>query len=82
MLIHVTIFQRVQARVSDQVAEYVHFLRDRIRYGDGAAPSPVMEATDDATTCFYIHTLAVGSDRRLRLLRPQRITVEGEPSSR
>ncbi len=44
-----------------------------------SAPSPVMEATDDATTCFYIHTLAVGGDRRLRLLRPQRITVEGEP---
>jgi Z1 domain len=43
MLIHVTRFQRVQARVSDQVAEYVHFLRDRIRYGDGAAPSPIME---------------------------------------
>jgi len=47
-----------------------------------SAPSPVMEATDEATTCFYIHTLAVGSDRRLRLLRPQRVTVEGEPSSR
>ena len=47
-----------------------------------SAPSPVMEATDDATTCFYIHTLRVGSDRRLRLLRPQRITVEGESSSR
>ena len=46
-----------------------------------SAPSPVMEATDDAATCFYIHTLAVGPDRRLRLLRPQRITVEGEPSS-
>jgi 3',5'-cyclic AMP phosphodiesterase CpdA len=46
-----------------------------------SAPSPVMEATDDAATYFYIHTLAVGSDRRLRLLRPQRITVEGEPSS-
>jgi Calcineurin-like phosphoesterase len=44
-----------------------------------SAPSPVMEATDDATTCFYIHTLAVGGDRRLRLLRPQRVTVEGEP---
>jgi Calcineurin-like phosphoesterase len=46
-----------------------------------SAPSPVMEATDDVATCFYIHTLAVGPDRRLRLLRPQRITVEGEPIS-
>jgi Calcineurin-like phosphoesterase len=47
-----------------------------------SAPSPVMEATDDAATCFYIHTLATGPDRRLRLLRPQRITVEGEPGAR
>ena len=46
-----------------------------------SAPSPVMEATDDMATCFYIHTLAVGSDRRLRLLQPQRVTVEGEPTS-
>src|SRR5262249_27517752 len=28
-----------------------------------SAPSPVMEVTDEAATCFYIHTLAVGSDR-------------------
>ena len=45
-----------------------------------SAPSPVMEATDDVPTYFYIHTLAIGADRRLRLLRPQRITIEGEPS--
>lgn len=44
-----------------------------------SAPSPVMEATDDVATYFYIHRLATGSDRRLRLLRPERITVEGEP---
>jgi hypothetical protein len=46
-----------------------------------SAPSPVMEATDEAATCFYIHTLARGADGRLRLLRPQRITVAGEPGS-
>jgi hypothetical protein len=45
-----------------------------------SAPSPVMEATDDVPTYFYIHTLAIGPDRRLRLLPPQRITIEGEPS--
>ena len=45
-----------------------------------SAPSPVMEATDDVPTYFYIHTLAIGADRRLRLLRAQRITIEGEPS--
>jgi hypothetical protein len=45
-----------------------------------SAPSPVMEATDDMQTCFYIHTFAVGEDGRLKLLRPQRIAVAGEPS--
>jgi hypothetical protein len=45
-----------------------------------SAPSPVMEATDDMQTCFYIHTFAVGEDGCLKLLRPQRITVAGEPS--
>jgi hypothetical protein len=45
-----------------------------------SAPSPVMEATDDMATCFYIHTLAVGADRRLKLLHPQRIAVAGEPA--
>lgn len=44
-----------------------------------SAPSPVMEATDAMATCFYIHTLAVGPDRRLKLLRPQRVTIAGEP---
>jgi predicted MPP superfamily phosphohydrolase len=44
-----------------------------------SAPSPVMEATDDMQTYFYIHTLAVGADGRLKLLRPQRIAVPGEP---
>ena len=44
-----------------------------------SAPSPVMEATDD-TTAFYIHTLGVDEAGHLKLLRPQRITVAGEPS--
>jgi hypothetical protein len=38
-----------------------------------------MEATNDLSTCFYIHTLAVGRDRRLRLLQPQRVTIAGQP---
>jgi hypothetical protein len=46
-----------------------------------SAPSPVMEATDDQDTCFYIHTLAVGSNRRLLLLQPQRVTISGQPGS-
>jgi hypothetical protein len=43
-----------------------------------SAPSPVMEATDDRTTYFYIHSLAAGADGRLRLLSPQRIPVRGQ----
>jgi hypothetical protein len=41
-----------------------------------SAPSPVMEATDDHSTCFYIHTLSAGADGRLRLLSPQKISVD------
>ena len=43
-----------------------------------SAPSPVMEVTDDKDTGFYIHTLAIGTDGRLRLLSPDRITVRGD----
>ncbi|MBK5198457.1 MAG: hypothetical protein JJE37_09290 [Methyloceanibacter sp.] len=46
-----------------------------------SAPSPVMEVTDDLDTHFYIHTLAVGADGRLRLLAPERWTVAGEPAT-
>lgn len=46
-----------------------------------SAPSPVMEATDNLDSYFYIHTLAVGADRHLRLLHPQRIAVEGQPGA-
>jgi hypothetical protein len=42
-----------------------------------SAPSPVMAATDDATTHFYIHTLAAGPDGQLRLLAPERVEIAG-----
>jgi len=42
-----------------------------------SAPSPVMEATDSETTCFYIHTLAAGSGGKLCLLTPERINIVG-----
>lgn len=45
-----------------------------------SAPSPVMNATDDATTHFYIHTLAAGPDGRLALLPPERVEIAGEES--
>ncbi len=43
-----------------------------------SAPSPVMEATNDVDTYFYIHTLEAGSDGQIRLLVPRRVTVPGE----
>ena len=40
-----------------------------------SAPSPVMGASDAQDTCFYVHSFAVGTDGRLRLLAPERISV-------
>ena len=46
-----------------------------------SAPSPVMEATDDVSTYFYIHTLAAGADGKFSLLAPERVVVPGEPEA-
>lgn len=43
-----------------------------------SAPSPVMEATNDSSTYFYVHTLAVRDDGQLGLLPPERIVVSGQ----
>jgi len=40
-----------------------------------SAPSPVMGATDDAATHFYVHTLAAGPDGQLHLLSPERVEI-------
>jgi hypothetical protein len=40
-----------------------------------SAPSPVMEVTDEKDTAFYIHTLAIDQDGKLKLLTPERIVV-------
>ena len=42
-----------------------------------SAPSPVMGAKDGRDSHFYVHTLAVGPDGRLKLLEPERIGVPG-----
>jgi hypothetical protein len=42
-----------------------------------SAPSPVMGAPDCQETYFYVHTFAVGTDRRLRLLEPERVKLSG-----
>jgi hypothetical protein len=43
-----------------------------------SAPSPVMEATDDHGSYFYIQSLAAGSDGHLRMLTPERIIVNNQ----
>lgn len=42
-----------------------------------SAPSPVMEARDSDSTCFYIHTIGVQPDGRLALAKPERIEIAG-----
>ena len=46
-----------------------------------SAPSPVMNATDDAVTHFYIHSLTAGPDGQLGLRPPQRVEIAGEKNS-
>ena len=45
-----------------------------------SAPSPVMEATNEEQTAFYIHTLAIDPEALLRLRQPERVVVKGEPN--
>jgi hypothetical protein len=42
-----------------------------------SAPSPVMEATNEQATYFYIHRLAAGAEGRLLLLEPERVEIPG-----
>lgn len=43
-----------------------------------SAPSPVMEATNEQATYFYIHRLAAGPAGKLLLLKPERMEIPGE----
>jgi hypothetical protein len=42
-----------------------------------SAPSPIMGATNNVSTYFYIHTLTASLDGRLCLLPPERVEVAG-----
>ena len=46
-----------------------------------SAPSPVMNATEDTATHFYIHTLAAGPDGELALLPPERVEIAAEKNA-
>lgn len=81
-LINGSWFARTVQRVADHcVVMHGHRHVDWIGECGGllilSAPSPVMEATDGPATYFYVHTLAVVRNNRLRLLEPERIEVEG-----
>jgi hypothetical protein len=43
-----------------------------------SAPSPVMDATGDAPTHFYVHKLAAGPGGQLCLLAPEKVEIAGE----
>jgi len=38
-----------------------------------------MSATDDLASYYYIQTFTDGAHGRLRILAPERVTIEGEP---
>jgi hypothetical protein len=42
-----------------------------------SAPSPVMGATNDASTYFLIHTLTAGPGEQICLLEPERVDIAG-----
>jgi hypothetical protein len=42
-----------------------------------SAPSAVMGGTDDCATRFYIHTVAIGANGKIKLLQPEAVVVEG-----
>lgn len=44
-----------------------------------SAPSPVMEATDDEPTGFYIHRFAAAADGGLAMLAPERVDIQPRP---
>lgn len=46
-----------------------------------SAPSPVMEATNDEPTAFYIHQLGAAADGGLALLEPERIEIVPGPDA-
>ena len=43
-----------------------------------SAPSTVMGDTSSSPTHFYLHTVAIGPEGRLKLLNPQRVSVDAQ----
>ncbi len=73
--------RRLQRLADNAVVMHGHRHMDWIGECGGllivSAPSPVMEATDDSDTYFYIHNLAADTDGKLKLLQPDRVELPG-----
>jgi len=80
-LINGSWFIRRLQRLADRAAimhghRHVDWIGECDRLRIVSAPSPVMGASDGQETYFYVHTFAVGTDQRLRLLEPERVSVQ------
>ncbi|MCF7552180.1 Z1 domain-containing protein [Pseudonocardia sp. WMMC193] len=58
MLVHVSRFQDVQARVAQQVGDELSVLKDRLRYGDGDRPTKLIEELEQLWFDDFVVTTA------------------------
>ena len=75
MLIHVTRFVNVQTKIAELVGLELRDLQNRIRYGDGASPIPIISELE---TMWVSHFEPVSA--QVRLLEPE-LTVDCVPVS-
>ena len=66
MLVHVTRYVNVQTQVADLVRLELNDLQNRIRYGDGASPSPIMQELEE----MWVRDFKPKSER-VRALEPE-----------
>lgn len=66
MLAHVTRYVNVQAQVAELVSLELSDLQNRIRYGDGASPSPILQELED----MWAHNFEPTSEQ-VRALEPE-----------
>ena len=66
MLVHVTRFQNPQGQVAELVSRELRDLQNRIRYGDGASPYPILELLEH----MWVHDFEPISEQ-VRALEPE-----------
>jgi len=66
MLVHVTRYVNVQAQVAELVRIELSDLQNRIRYGDGASPSPILRELEN----MWVHDFVPRSEQ-VRVLEPE-----------